>query len=115
MSRQQAQSSRSRSRRRWPRYLVAVAGLCLAMLAPEPYAHSAAPPVPAELKVPAGHRLFLAASATGTQNYVCLRTDAGFGWEAVVAVVKTRERHKRRGVEGRRHTLQVDQSLLRLP
>lgn len=30
------------------------------------------PPVPDNLQVPAGHELFLGASATGTQNYVCL-------------------------------------------
>jgi Protein of unknown function (DUF3455) len=29
------------------------------------------PPVPDNLQVPAGHELFLGASATGTQNYVC--------------------------------------------
>ena len=32
------------------------------------------PPVPANLQVPAGNTLFLGASATGTQNYVCLPT-----------------------------------------
>lgn len=30
------------------------------------------PPVPGNLQVPAGNTLFLAARATGTQNYVCL-------------------------------------------
>lgn len=32
----------------------------------------AVPPVPANLEVPAGHTLFLATRAAGTQNYVCV-------------------------------------------
>jgi hypothetical protein len=62
---------------------VVVAGLCLAMLSPGLHAQptvSAVTAVPADLKVPAGHTLFLRASATGTQNYICLPTDSGFGW-----------------------------------
>ena len=35
---------------------------------------------PPGLEVPAGHTLFLQGSAIGTQNYICLPTDSGFGW-----------------------------------
>ena len=47
------------------------------MLSPGLHAQTA---VPADLKVPAGHTLFLRASATGTQNYICLPIGSGFGW-----------------------------------
>ena len=81
MTRHHARTSRTLSRRRWTPYLGGVAGLCLAMLSPGLYAqHCSLPAVPADLKVPAGHTLFLRASATGTQNYICLPTDSGFGW-----------------------------------
>jgi hypothetical protein len=77
MTRHHARTSRALSRRRWTPYLAVVAGLCLAMLSPGLHAQSA---IPADLRVPAGHTLFLRASATGTQNYVCLPTASGFGW-----------------------------------
>jgi hypothetical protein len=81
MTRHHARAPRTLSRRRWTPYLAVAAGLCLAtMLSPGLHAQPAAPAVPADLKVPAGHTLFLRASATGTQNYVCLPTDSGFGW-----------------------------------
>ena len=57
-----------------------VAGLCLATLSPGLCAQPAVPAVPSDFKVPAGHTLFLRASATGTQNYICLPTDSGFSW-----------------------------------
>jgi Protein of unknown function (DUF3455) len=38
------------------------------------------PPVPDPIQVPAGHRLFLAGHAYGTQNYICLPSSAGFAW-----------------------------------
>jgi hypothetical protein len=38
------------------------------------------PPVPANLEVPAGAEAFLAAQATGTQNYICLPTGTGVSW-----------------------------------
>lgn len=63
-------------RRRTPHLAVGI-GLCLAALSPELHAH---PAVPANIEVPAGHTLFLQASASGTQNYVCLPTASGFGW-----------------------------------
>src|SRR5204862_250738 len=41
-----------------------------------------APPVPEDLRVPEGNRVFLVMHAKGTQNYICLpRTSApGLGW-----------------------------------
>jgi hypothetical protein len=38
------------------------------------------PSVPPELEVPAGHRLFLAGYAEGTQNYMCLPASTGVAW-----------------------------------
>src|SRR6185503_6469284 len=38
------------------------------------------PPVPTEIEVPAGNKAFLEGHATGTQNYVCLPSGAGFAW-----------------------------------
>ena len=38
------------------------------------------PPVPDLIEVPAGHRLFMAGHAYGTQNYICLPSGAGFAW-----------------------------------
>lgn len=77
MTRHQARTSRTLARRRRTPYLAVVAGLCLAMLSPGLHAQ---PAVPADLRVPTGHTLFLRTSATGTQNYVCLPTASGFGW-----------------------------------
>ena len=80
MTRRHAGTSRTLARRGWTPYLLLVAGVCLAMLSPGLYAHAAVPAVPAELEVPAGHTLFLRGRAIGTQNYICLPTDPGFGW-----------------------------------
>jgi hypothetical protein len=80
MTRHHARTSRTPSRRGWTPYLVGVAAVCLGMLAPGLYAHAAVPEVPADLEVPAGHTLFLRARAIGTQNYICLPADSGFGW-----------------------------------
>ena len=81
MTRHHARTSRTVSRRGWTPYLVVVAGaLCLAILSPGLHAHAAVPAVPADLEVPAGHELFLRGRAIGTQNYLCLPTDSGFGW-----------------------------------
>ncbi len=41
-------------------------------------ADEAPPPVPANIQVPAGNKLFLVGHATGTQNYVCQPVGAGF-------------------------------------
>jgi Protein of unknown function (DUF3455) len=80
MTRHNARTSRTLSRRGWTPYLVVVAGVCLAMLSPGLYAQTEGPDVPTDLEVPAGHKLFLRARAIGTQNYICLLTDSGFGW-----------------------------------
>jgi hypothetical protein len=39
------------------------------------------PPVPPGLEVPAGHKVYLAGYAEGTQNYVCLPTKKGARWQ----------------------------------
>jgi hypothetical protein len=45
------------------------------------YADAVTPPaVPANLAVPAGHKLFLVGHATGTQNYICLPSGAGYAF-----------------------------------
>ena len=38
------------------------------------------PAVPSNLQVPAGHEPFLVGHASGTQNYICLPSNAGFSW-----------------------------------
>jgi hypothetical protein len=38
------------------------------------------PPVPANIQVPAGNKAFLEGHARGTQDYICLRSNAGFAW-----------------------------------
>lgn len=38
------------------------------------------PPVPANLAVPSGYRLFSIVHATGTQNYICLPVSTGVAW-----------------------------------
>jgi Protein of unknown function (DUF3455) len=42
--------------------------------------HVTPPPVPANLEVPEGNTAFLVGHATGTQNYVCLPSGAGFAY-----------------------------------
>ena len=45
------------------------------------YADRVDPPaVPASIQVPAGNKAMLVGHAVGTQNYICLPTNAGFGW-----------------------------------
>jgi hypothetical protein len=39
-----------------------------------------APPIPANIPVPDGNRLFLMGQAQGTQNYICLPSATGFSW-----------------------------------
>ena len=51
------------------------------MLPQQTYAQrEAPPPVPDLIQMPAGHRLFLAGHAIGTQNYICLPSGAAFAW-----------------------------------
>lgn len=54
--------------------------LAVAPLAASGPAPSIPPPVPANLEVPAGVSPFLMAHATGTQNYICIRTTDGIQW-----------------------------------
>lgn len=88
MTRHHARTSRTLSPRTWtPYYLVVVSGLCLVMFSPGLHAQ---PAVPANLKVPAGHTLFLQGIAIGTQNYICLPTGwAFFGPQATLFQFKT--------------------------
>jgi hypothetical protein len=53
----------------------------LAWSAQPAYADNITPPaVPANLEVPAGHKVFLVGHAVGTQNYICLPTATGVGF-----------------------------------
>ena len=38
------------------------------------------PPVPPNIQVPAGHSVFLAGHAIGTQNFICLATNDRMEW-----------------------------------
>jgi hypothetical protein len=67
-----------------------VAGVCLlGLFPPVVFAQRVPPPridvpeVPAELRVPAGHEVFLQGFASGTQNYVCLPGSAGPAWKFI--------------------------------
>jgi hypothetical protein len=43
--------------------------------------HKITPPaVPTSIQVPAGNRAFAVGKASGTQNYICLPSGAGFAW-----------------------------------
>jgi Protein of unknown function (DUF3455) len=42
--------------------------------------HTAPPPVPTDIQVPAGNKVFLQGHAVGTQNYICLPSGSGFAW-----------------------------------
>jgi hypothetical protein len=58
---------------------------CVAALAAMPAqathaASDAVPPMPANLEVPAGNKLFLVGYASGTQQYMCLFNGASFAW-----------------------------------
>jgi hypothetical protein len=58
--------------------LVVHASLATAQAVPPPRID--VPAVPANLEVPAGHKVFLRGYAVGTQNYVCLPTALGPAW-----------------------------------
>ena len=59
----------------------ALAATFIATLPQQAYAQRETPPaVPGTIQVAAGQRLFLAAHAYGTQNYICLPSAAGFAW-----------------------------------
>jgi Protein of unknown function (DUF3455). len=52
----------------------------VALAQPSPPNAFTAPPIPANLEVPDGNRLFLMGQAQGTQNYICLPSATGFSW-----------------------------------
>ena len=39
------------------------------------------PPVPDQIQVPSGNKVYLKGSAVGTQNYVCLPSASGYAWK----------------------------------
>jgi hypothetical protein len=53
------------------------------------------PPVPTELEVPEGNRLFFIGHAFGTQNYMCLPTATGVAWTLVGPQANLFDRHDR--------------------
>lgn len=55
--------------------------LTIALTAPALPQSSQPTAVPDNLQVPSGHVAFLQASATGTQNYVCLPSPNGLAWK----------------------------------
>ncbi len=69
------------------RVLTTAARIALAVVtliaATTPTAHARRffpPRVPAALEVPAGNRPFLEGHAIGTQDYICLSSESGYGW-----------------------------------
>jgi hypothetical protein len=60
--------------------LAGVAAAALTASAPQPaYADNITPPpVPANIQVPAGNKVFFVGHAVGTQDYVCVPSDTGF-------------------------------------
>jgi Protein of unknown function (DUF3455) len=66
-------------------FIVCVAAFAVAFMVspPQPvYADEdlVPPPVPPNLEVPPGDKVFLKGHAVGTQNYICLPSDSGFAW-----------------------------------
>jgi len=59
---------------------VAVPCATLAFVAEPRQGHVGPPQVPAKLMVEPGNEAFLVGHATGTQDYVCLPSGAGFAW-----------------------------------
>jgi hypothetical protein len=60
--------------------LAALAFGASAGLAQANFADTVVPPVPSNIQVPAGNKLYLKAHAVGTQNYICRATTTGYGW-----------------------------------
>src|SRR5215470_11660589 len=59
--------------------VIALAATCAALGAQASSAHETdVPPVPTNIAVPAGNKVFLVGHATGTQNYICLPSGTGF-------------------------------------
>jgi hypothetical protein len=81
MNHSRAQTPRAVSRLRWTICATALAGALLALPPQELSANDLGPPeVPDNLEVPGGNKPFLLGHASGTQNYVCLSSGAGFVW-----------------------------------
>jgi hypothetical protein len=58
--------------------LAGVAAVAFAVPSPAPvYADTNTPPVPGNIQVPAGNKLFLVGHAVGTQNYICVPSGTG--------------------------------------
>jgi hypothetical protein len=64
--------------------IVCATALAVAFTAALPLPASAGkvtpPPVPDNIRVPAGNKAFLEGYAVGTQNYICLPSGSGFAW-----------------------------------
>jgi hypothetical protein len=65
------------------RRLTLMVAFTVALLQPIAAADIAPPPVPPNLEVPAGNEAFLEGHAIGTQNYICLPSEAGVAWTLV--------------------------------
>jgi hypothetical protein len=64
--------------------IIVLALVFTVMLPQQGYAQARTPPpVPGDIQVEAGNRVFLAAHAIGTQNYICLPSVSGFAWTLV--------------------------------
>jgi hypothetical protein len=63
-------------------YAAAILMACMVSLPPPSYTADSLvpPPVPANLEVPAGNKVFLKGHAIGTQNYICLCAASGCAW-----------------------------------
>lgn len=59
--------------------VVALAVVFVVVL-PQPVSAGNLPPVPANIQVPAGNKLFIDGHAIGTQDYICLPSATGFTW-----------------------------------
>lgn len=65
------------------RRLTLMVAFTVALLQPIAAADIVPPPVPPKLEVPAGNEAFLEGHAIGTQNYICLPSEAGVAWTLV--------------------------------
>src|SRR5512141_1924341 len=58
--------------------LAGVAAIVFTIPSPVPaYAEAITPPVPGNIQVPTGNKLFLVGHAVGTQNYICVPSGTG--------------------------------------
>ena len=54
--------------------------IAVALQQPARAHHDGPPPVPGNIQVPTGNKLFLVGHAIGTQNYICLPSGTGVTW-----------------------------------